>query len=108
MSLLPQTLLIDADDTLWENNIYFERAIANFISFLNHREFTPQQVRFSALAAAYGWEYVLASTVAELDQPADRRDQRRGFSRRHPRDRQSRHPAEHREGRAKRAHQHQH
>ena len=23
-----QTLLIDADDTLWENNIYFERAIA--------------------------------------------------------------------------------
>jgi len=33
-----QTLLIDADDTLWENNIYFERAIANFISFLNHHE----------------------------------------------------------------------
>jgi len=31
-----QTLLIDADDTLWENNIYFERAIAGFISFLNH------------------------------------------------------------------------
>jgi len=41
----PQTLLIDADDTLWENNIYFERAIADFITFLNHREFTPEQVR---------------------------------------------------------------
>jgi putative hydrolase of the HAD superfamily len=41
----PQTLLIDADDTLWENNIYFERAITNFISFLNHHEFTPAQVR---------------------------------------------------------------
>jgi putative hydrolase of the HAD superfamily len=40
-----QTLLIDADDTLWENNIYFERAIANFISFLNHHECTPEQVR---------------------------------------------------------------
>jgi putative hydrolase of the HAD superfamily len=40
-----QTLLIDADDTLWENNIYFERAIANFISFLNHHEYSPQQVR---------------------------------------------------------------
>src|SRR5690348_5890713 len=40
-----QTLLIDADDTLWENNIYFERAIANFISFLNHHEYTPAQVR---------------------------------------------------------------
>jgi putative hydrolase of the HAD superfamily len=40
-----QNLLIDADDTLWENNIYFERAIANFISFLNHHQFTPNQVR---------------------------------------------------------------
>ena len=40
-----QTLLIDADDTLWENNIYFERAIANFISFLNHHEYTQQEVR---------------------------------------------------------------
>ncbi|HVI11087.1 MAG TPA: HAD hydrolase-like protein [Candidatus Binatia bacterium] len=40
-----QTLLIDADDTLWENNVYFERAIANFISFLNHHEFSPEQVR---------------------------------------------------------------
>ena len=40
-----QTLLIDADDTLWENNIYFERAIARFISFLNHHEYSPQQVR---------------------------------------------------------------
>ena len=40
-----QTLLIDADDTLWENNIYFERAIANFISFLNHHEYSPEQVR---------------------------------------------------------------
>ena len=40
-----QTLLVDADDTLWENNIYFERAIANFISFLNHREYSAPQVR---------------------------------------------------------------
>lgn len=40
-----QTLLIDADDTLWENNIYFERAISSFISYLNHRVYTPEQVR---------------------------------------------------------------
>jgi len=40
-----QTLLIDADDTLWENNIYFERAIADFISFLNHHEYSTAQVR---------------------------------------------------------------
>ena len=40
-----QYLLIDADDTLWANNVYFERAIANFISFLNHQEYTPSEVR---------------------------------------------------------------
>jgi putative hydrolase of the HAD superfamily len=42
-----QTLLIDADDTLWENNIYFERAIAAFISYLNHHEYSPAEVRQS-------------------------------------------------------------
>ena len=40
-----QTLLIDADDTLWENNIYFERAIAAYISYLDHLPHTPEQVR---------------------------------------------------------------
>lgn len=42
---LDQTLLIDADDTLWQNNVYFERAIAAFISYLNHETMTPDQVR---------------------------------------------------------------
>jgi putative hydrolase of the HAD superfamily len=40
-----QTLLIDADDTLWENNIYFERAIASFISYLDHHRHAPAGVR---------------------------------------------------------------
>lgn len=40
-----QTLLLDADDTLWENNIYFERAIAAFISYLDHRVHTGEEVR---------------------------------------------------------------
>jgi putative hydrolase of the HAD superfamily len=40
-----QTLLIDADDTLWENNVYFERAIAAFISYLNHHEYSPAEIR---------------------------------------------------------------
>jgi putative hydrolase of the HAD superfamily len=40
-----QTLLIDADDTLWENNVYFERAIAAFIGYLNHHEYSPAEVR---------------------------------------------------------------
>jgi len=38
-------LLIDADDTLWENNIYFEQAIHGFIEFLNHSSLTPAEVR---------------------------------------------------------------
>jgi putative hydrolase of the HAD superfamily len=41
----PQTLLIDADDTLWENNIYFEHTIAGFIERLNHQHMSPQEVR---------------------------------------------------------------
>lgn len=40
-----QYLLIDADDTLWENNIYFERTIADFISFLAHSTLAPDEVR---------------------------------------------------------------
>jgi putative hydrolase of the HAD superfamily len=43
--LTGQTLLFDADDTLWENNIYFERAIASFITYLDHRTHTPAEVR---------------------------------------------------------------
>ena len=56
-----QTLLFDADDTLWENNIYFERAIASFISYLDHRVHTPAEVRTQlnacehATIAQYGY-----------------------------------------------------
>lgn len=38
-------LLIDADDTLWENNIYFERAFDTFVDFLDHSALTPREVR---------------------------------------------------------------
>lgn len=38
-------LLIDADDTLWENNIYFERAFHAFCDFLDHSSLTNEQVR---------------------------------------------------------------
>jgi putative hydrolase of the HAD superfamily len=38
-------LVFDADDTLWENNIYFERAFDDFCGFLNHSKLTPPQVR---------------------------------------------------------------
>ncbi len=40
-----QFLMIDADDTLWENNIYFERAFDAFVDFLAHSSLTPRQVR---------------------------------------------------------------
>jgi putative hydrolase of the HAD superfamily len=67
-----QTLLIDADDTLWENNVYFERAIAAFISYLNHHEYTPTEVRLALnaqeretiLAHGYGLTSFTRSLVA--------------------------------------------
>lgn len=40
-----QHLFIDADDTLWDNNIYFERANHAFITFLNHSQLSPVEVR---------------------------------------------------------------
>src|SRR5436305_2024885 len=43
--LEPQFLIIDADDTLWENNIYFERAFADFVEFLAHSSLSPAEVR---------------------------------------------------------------
>jgi putative hydrolase of the HAD superfamily len=71
-----QTLLVDADDTLWENNIYFEQAIASFISFLNHREFTPEQVREvlnqveceCIIKHGYGLKSFVRSLVATFEQ----------------------------------------
>jgi putative hydrolase of the HAD superfamily len=67
-----QTLLIDADDTLWENNVYFERAITAFISYLNHHQYTPAQVRSTLnaveretiLAHGYGLTSFTRSLVA--------------------------------------------
>jgi putative hydrolase of the HAD superfamily len=40
-----QHLIIDADDTLWENNIYFEKAFADFVEFLDHSSLSPPEVR---------------------------------------------------------------
>jgi putative hydrolase of the HAD superfamily len=40
-----QHLIVDADDTLWENNIYFERAFEEFTAFLDHSSMKPREVR---------------------------------------------------------------
>lgn len=41
----PQFLIFDADDTLWENNIYFERAFDEFVEFLAHSMLNAAEVR---------------------------------------------------------------
>ena len=74
-----QTLLFDADDTLWENNIYFERAIAAFISYLDHRTHTPEEVREHLNACehatiakhGYGLKSFRRSLVACFEQLSD-------------------------------------
>jgi len=41
----PQHLIFDADDTLWENNIYFEEAFDEFCEYLNHSTLSPAEIR---------------------------------------------------------------
>ncbi|MGD0802101.1 MAG: hypothetical protein ABR906_12360, partial [Terracidiphilus sp.] len=90
-----QTLLIDADDTLWENNVYFERAIAAFISYLDHQKHSPAEVRKALnaverktiLAHGYGLSSFTRSLVTCFEQlsPAVLTDEKRqrieGFAR---------------------------
>jgi putative hydrolase of the HAD superfamily len=40
-----QYLIFDADDTLWENNVYFERAFDEFVEFLAHSTLAAAEVR---------------------------------------------------------------
>lgn len=40
-----QSFLFDADDTLWENNVLFERAADDLVTFLDHQDLSPEDVR---------------------------------------------------------------
>ena len=40
-----QHLIFDADDTLWENNIYFEDAFRQFCDYLSHSCMSPIEIR---------------------------------------------------------------
>jgi putative hydrolase of the HAD superfamily len=40
-----QHLIFDADDTLWENNVYFEQAFDEFCAYLNHSSLLPNEIR---------------------------------------------------------------
>lgn len=73
----PLHLIFDADDTLWENNIYFEQAIAEFVALLDHSTLTPPEVRavlnrieHATIGAhgygAAGFAHSLAETFREL------------------------------------------
>ena len=39
------SLLIDADDTLWENNVFFEAAFAEFVKLLDHSRMTAAEIQ---------------------------------------------------------------
>jgi putative hydrolase of the HAD superfamily len=40
-----QTLIFDADDTLWENNVIFERVVGDFVDWLAHPSLEPTAIR---------------------------------------------------------------
>ncbi len=40
-----QHLIFDADDTLWENNVYFEQAFDEFCDYLDHSSMSPDEIR---------------------------------------------------------------
>ena len=42
---LARTLLIDADDTLWENNIFYLACTAHLIAFLERQGFAPEAIQ---------------------------------------------------------------
>jgi putative hydrolase of the HAD superfamily len=45
MQATRQHLIFDADDTLWENNVYFEAAFDQFCEFLSHSSLSPVEIR---------------------------------------------------------------
>ncbi|MET7465067.1 HAD family hydrolase [Nonomuraea sp. NPDC005501] len=60
-SLTGQVLIFDADDTLWENNVLFERAVDDFVRWLDHPTLDETAIRAvlnsiqAANVAAHGY-----------------------------------------------------
>ncbi len=80
-----QTMLIDADDTLWHNNIYFERTTETFIDYLKHstlsrieiRQVIMEIERSNAKSKGYGAQSYAGNLVEAYRRLAERRiDQR--------------------------------
>ncbi len=40
-----QTLIFDADDTLWENNVYFQRVINDYLDWVEHPTLESAEIR---------------------------------------------------------------
>ncbi|GAA3079807.1 HAD family hydrolase [Streptosporangium carneum] len=61
MRFRDQVLVFDADDTLWENNVLFERVIDDFLDWLEHPTLDRTEIRAilddveAANAAAHGY-----------------------------------------------------
>ncbi|MGH3097118.1 MAG: HAD family hydrolase [Streptosporangiales bacterium] len=57
----PRALIFDADDTLWENNVLFERVIDDFLTWLAHPTLDRKEIRAvlddieAANAVTYGY-----------------------------------------------------
>lgn len=64
-----QTLIFDADDTLWENNVIFERVVDDFVAWLAHptleaaaiREILAEIEEANVVAHGYGSQVFLRS-----------------------------------------------
>jgi putative hydrolase of the HAD superfamily len=75
-----QTLIFDADDTLWENNRLFERVIDDFIDWLEHPTLDRAEIRrllndveaANTVAHGYGTEVFLSSLADCFERLQDR------------------------------------
>ncbi|MGH9788790.1 MAG: HAD family hydrolase [Candidatus Acidiferrales bacterium] len=78
-----QVLLIDADDTLWEENLHFEQAIEDFVALAAPLGYPPEHVRRrldlterrNILERGYGaWSFALTLEEVYLELTGERAD----------------------------------
>ncbi|WP_433113846.1 HAD family hydrolase [Micromonospora sp. CA-246542] len=75
-----QVLIFDADDTLWENNVVFERVIDDFLAWIDHPTMDRTEIRAilddieraNAVAHGYGSKVFLRSLGDCLERLRDR------------------------------------
>ncbi|MFI1197563.1 HAD family hydrolase [Micromonospora sp. NPDC020750] len=75
-----QVMVFDADDTLWENNVLFERVIDDFLDWLDHptldrveiRKVLDDVERANAVAHGYGSKVFLRSLGECMEQLRER------------------------------------